>query len=153
MIGALIGDIVGSRFEFTEFKGKKFDFLEEYKYNGSLYVTTTVGYGRMLNYYRSGDGKVVYKNGLKYMIDNKDFIKDSLFCEYAYIINLDTQCLEFWLGFQKEPDEHNRYGAETCDNMGKYYPCKMVSYYPLDFDKSVEDVVADMNNIANEGEE
>ena len=95
----------------------------------------------------------VYKNGLKYMIDNKDFIKDSLFCEYAYIINLDTQCLEFWLGFQKEPDEHNRYGAETCDNMGKYYPCKMVSYYPLDFDKSVEDVVADMNNIANEGEE
>ena len=28
MLGALIGDIVGSRFEFTEFKGKKFEFFE-----------------------------------------------------------------------------------------------------------------------------
>ena len=27
MLGALIGDIVGSRFEFTEFKGKKFAFF------------------------------------------------------------------------------------------------------------------------------
>ena len=30
MLGALIGDIVGSRFEFTEFKGKKFEFFEEH---------------------------------------------------------------------------------------------------------------------------
>ena len=30
MLGALIGDIVGSRFEFTEFKGKKFAFFEEH---------------------------------------------------------------------------------------------------------------------------
>ena len=29
MLGALIGDIVGSRFEFTEFKEKKFTFFEE----------------------------------------------------------------------------------------------------------------------------
>ena len=45
----------------------------------------------------------VYKNGLRYMIDNHDFIKDSLFCEYAYIINLDTKRLEFYVGFQKTP--------------------------------------------------
>ena len=30
MLGALIGDIVGSRFEFTKFKGKKFEFFEEH---------------------------------------------------------------------------------------------------------------------------
>ena len=30
MLGALIGDIVGSRFEFTEFKGKKFEFFEKH---------------------------------------------------------------------------------------------------------------------------
>ena len=69
----------------------------------------------------------VYKNGLKYMIDNQDFIYDSLFCEYAYIINLSTNCLEFWLGFQTKPCDTNRYGTETHDNMDKYYPCKMVS--------------------------
>ena len=91
----------------------------------------------------------VYKNGLKYIIDSCEFIKDSLFCEYAYIINLDTNCLEFWRGFQDKPDKNNRYGAETHDNTDKYYPCKMISYYALDTDKNVEEIVADMNYIAN----
>lgn len=92
----------------------------------------------------------VYKHGLKYMIDSGDFIKDSLFCEYAYIVNLDTNCLEFWLGFQKEPCENNRYGTETRDNMNKYYPCKMVSYYPLDTGMTVQEIVDDMNKMWTE---
>jgi len=29
-----------------------------------------------------------------------DFVMDSLFCEYAYIINLDEEVLEFYKGFQ-----------------------------------------------------
>lgn len=94
-----------------------------------------------------------YKNGLKYMNDCGDFIKDSLFCEYAYIINLDTNCLEFWVGFQKEPDSSNRYGTE--DDRG-YYPCKMVSYYPLKpeymSNHSIEEYVADMEKMSREEE-
>ena len=90
-----------------------------------------------------------YKNGLKYMIKNNDFIKDSLFCEYAYIINLDTNCLEFWVGFQSTPDEGNRYGTEKVDG---YYPCKMVSYYPIGPEcmkgYSVQDYVDEMNKRA-----
>lgn len=83
----------------------------------------------------------VYKGDLKYMLDDQTFIKDSLFCEYAYIINLDTNCLEFWVGFQKQPCESNRYGTE--DDRG-YYPCRMMAYYPFDTNKTVEEVVADM---------
>lgn len=94
-----------------------------------------------------------YKNGLKYMNDCGDFIKDSLFCEYAYIINLDTNCLEFWVGFQKEPYSFNRYGVE--EDRG-YYPCKMVSYYPLEPEymdqRSIEEYVADMEKMSREGE-
>lgn len=60
---------------------------------------------------------------LDYIIDNHDFIKDSLFCEYAYIINLDTYELEFFKGWQKTPDCLGRYGIEE-DN--GYYPCKLV---------------------------
>lgn len=60
--------------------------------------------------------------------DSGDFIKDSLFCEYAYILNLDTNKLEFWEGFQKEPHEGNRFGQEKSDG---YYPCKMVGEYSL----------------------
>lgn len=42
------------------------------------------------------------------MIDNADFIKDSLFCEWAYIINLDRGVLEIYRGFQYKPVK-NRY--------------------------------------------
>lgn len=90
----------------------------------------------------------VYKAGLKYMIDNQNFIKDSLFCEYAYIINLDEECLEFYIGFQKTPDEYNRYGTESNDG---YYPCKLVAEFWLsDINESAtEDIVKDMNKAAN----
>lgn len=113
----------------------------------------SVGTGNVDDWYcllRETQGNLnPYKHGLKYMVNSCEFIKDSLFCEYAYIINLDTNCLEFWRGFQDKPCNSNRYGAETHDNMDKYYPCKMVSYYALDTEKTVEEIVADMNYMAN----
>jgi len=69
------------------------------------------------------DGEVIH------IIDYSDFIKDSLFCEWAYIINLDKETLEVWEGFQEEPSNPNRYGIEK--NESGYYPCKMVKEYPL----------------------
>ena len=63
-----------------------------------------------------------------YMEDKHEFIKDSLWCDYAYIINLDDGVLEYWKGFQKTPQEGNRYGAESHDD---YYPCKLVLTFPL----------------------
>lgn len=71
----------------------------------------------------------IYRSDFKYMLDNADYIKDSSMCEYGYIINLDDKTLEFWVGYQNEPQEGNRYGTETIDG---YYPCKLVEAYPLD---------------------
>ncbi len=68
-------------------------------------------------------------HGVVYMIDDHLFIEDSLFCEYAYIINLDTNNLEFWLGWQHDPQPGNRYGEQADDG---YYPCKLVLEIPLD---------------------
>ena len=101
---------------------------------------------------RNAQGELnVYKCGLEYMIDNHEFIKNSLFCEYAYIINLDTNCLEFYLGFQKEPYPSNRYGTEEYRG---YYPCKMVTYYPIEPEfmdnSSIEDYINDMNKLSSE---
>lgn len=94
-----------------------------------------------------------YKNGLKYMIDNCGFIKDSLWCEYAYIINLDTEELEFWVGDQDKPDIYNRYGVERD---GNYYPCKMMASYPLATislnEYSIQDFVDCMNKAEKEVE-
>lgn len=115
-------------------------------YNGAVGHETTNDWYCLL---REAQGNLnAYKNGLKYMIDNHDFIKNSLFCEYAYIINLDTNCLEFWVGFQKNPDVNNRYGTEEENG---YYPCKMVTFYPIAHEYmeqySVEEYVEEMNHL------
>jgi hypothetical protein len=70
----------------------------------------------------------IAKGKLKHCSFGSDFIKDSLFCEYAYVINLDDNTLEFYRGFQKESQEGNRFGTEPSDG---YYPCKMVGKCPL----------------------
>lgn len=87
-----------------------------------------------------------------YMIDNLSFIKDSLFCEYAYIVNLDTDQLEFYCGFQHKPDETNRYG---CEEDRGYYPCRMVACFPLDViaHGTVEEIVKQMNRANHRDDE
>lgn len=54
-------------------------------------------------------------------IKDNTFILNSLYCEYAYILNLDKKCLEFWVGFQEKPDPKNRYGTEESHG---WFPCK-----------------------------
>ena len=39
------------------------------------------------------------------MPDATEFLKDSLFCEYAYVINLDKKQLDLFVGFQREKQE------------------------------------------------
>jgi hypothetical protein len=72
--------------------------------------------------YASGD--------IIHMIDNHDFIKDSLFCEWGYIINLDTNKLEIYRGFQKnQVSEKNRYKLAKPDN--GYYSCECIAHFDL----------------------
>lgn len=66
-----------------------------------------------------------------------DFIKNSLFCEYAYIVNIDDEILEFYKGFQHKPQENNRYGQKA-DEDG-YYPCKLLMTISFD-DIKTEDI-------------
>lgn len=75
-----------------------------------------------------------------YMIDDSGFLYNGLFCEFAYIINLDTNMLEFLVGFQDEPTEGNRYGCEPRpDHSGRnWYPCKCILEIPLDSINNIE---------------
>lgn len=62
--------------------------------------------------------------------DRLDFLYDSLFCEYAYIINLDSQMLEFYKGFNKNPKANGRY-AKIKSNKDVYYGVKLIQEIPL----------------------
>lgn len=83
-----------------------------------------------------------------YMIDSQTFILDSLFCEYAYIVNMDTRCLEIWKGSQKKRNRTNRYGTkgEQSYRGDWYYPCDKVLGIPLCEvrSQSVDDLVKRM---------
>ena len=97
------------------------------------YYNDMVSTGSVDDWYsllRNAQGDLnAYKNGLRYMIDNSDFIKYSLFCEWAYIINLNDNVLEIYKGFQKSP-QYNRYYIEESDS--GYYNCRLLVKFPLD---------------------
>jgi len=70
-----------------------------------------------------------------YMINKSDFINDSLFCEWGYIINLTTNKFEIYEGNQTSPTSKHRYYIETptmISSLGNnYYNCELVKEYPL----------------------
>ena len=107
----------------------------------------TVGEQSCSNWYcllRKSQGNLeTYKDGLKYMINSSDFLKDSLFCEYAYVINLDTNELEFYIGGQ-HINSRNRYHLtkeEKENAYEKYYNCKLVKTFPLNVIRKYRDDV------------
>lgn len=82
-----------------------------------------------------GDPEQYFKNPeIHIMCDGTHFIKNSLYCEWGYIINLDTNVLEVWKGFQKEIDLKNRYGTSyfQASSGDKYYPCKLIKEIPFE---------------------
>ena len=72
----------------------------------------------------------VYKNGVEHMIDSHTFLKDSLFCEWAYIINVDTMELEVYKGFNQNRSALGRYADTKPDN--EYYGVELIDTVPLD---------------------
>lgn len=97
------------------------------------YTNLGVSTGSVEDWYcilRNSQGDLnAYKNGLRYMIDSQEFIQASLFCEWAYIINLDDNVLEVYKGFQEAWSE-SRYANDKLNN--GYFHCKLMIALPLD---------------------
>ncbi len=89
-------------------------------------ILNAIHYGEIsVNDYPKDD-KIVKVN-IVGLVNKEAFCKDSLFCEWAYLIDLDSMNLECYEGFQKEPTE-GRFGTEK---NGEYYPVKLVKTYSL----------------------
>lgn len=70
------------------------------------------------------------------LVDQIEFANDSLFCEWAYVVDLDENTFEIYKGFQNEPHAEGRFAAESPQNGGyegakDYYPVKRVASYSL----------------------
>lgn len=56
------------------------------------------------------------------------YTKDSFLVDCLFIINLDLDIVETWIGSQLVPQANNRYGDIKT---GAYYPCKRISVLGL----------------------
>lgn len=81
----------------------------------------------------------IYVGNLEHMIDNHLFMGDSLFCEWAYIIDLDEMGLRVYKGFNKDAPNPYKFNFlppdidpnQTLDYSKEYYPVKLLYTYNL----------------------
>lgn len=79
-------------------------------------VRTNVGDQSEDDYYcllREAQGKIGAYLATGFMIDSRMFMADSLFCEYAYVVNLDDEVLEFYKGFNLDRGAPGRYASKA----------------------------------------
>ena len=103
--------------------------------------------------FESRDGMEYYCNiidcTLEYYPDDSQFLNDSLFCEWAYILNLDENKLEIYKGFQRKRtlvSEIEHIAEDSIEWPGYnrkrkwaygYAPCKMIRSVPFSEIKKV----------------
>lgn len=77
--------------------------------------------------------KEINSGRLQVMIDNFTFLQDSLFCEFAYILNLDNMTLELYRGFNKKKPNKKTYPLpfDLLEKKDDYYPVAYLGSYPL----------------------
>lgn len=63
--------------------------------------------------------------------DGADFAADSLFCEWAYLVNFDERVVEVYQGFARSPHSDGRFASETA-NDSDFYPIRLVATYGFD---------------------
>lgn len=100
------------------------------------YANVNVSNGTVEDWYcllREAQGNLeALAEDLVYMIDDASFLTESLFCEWGYVINLDTNMLEIYRGFQTKPQQNRYFSSEHTDNLGEYYNCALIKEIPLD---------------------
>lgn len=92
--------------------------------------------------------------GLK-LVNSTSFAKDGLFCEWAYVVDLDNNALEVYIGFQKDaPQEGNRFGTEKASDRD-YYPVSLLTTFTFDelSELGVEGFIAKCEELSNDEEE
>lgn len=97
---------------------------DEQKRWWSLYTSRNLGATVLSNISKTEDDEILLR-------DSIDFAGDSLFCEWAYVIDLDRQTFEVYEGFnQAELDKSERFYSSPRDHE-EYEPVKLKRVFDL----------------------
>ena len=95
-----------------------------------------------LHSYQGGKILDAIANGeVGHMTEGGDFPKNSGFCDFCYIIDLNNMTLDVYIGKQKKADPNSYFGQEKTED--GWYPCKFLATWwlndiPADWDKQIE---------------
>jgi hypothetical protein len=104
------------------------------------YLSRDIGANILNLIYRSHDEVMVH--------DQTEFAADSLFCEWAYLINLDKNTLEVYQGFNKKPLGKTQRFKYLEKPEEQYKPIRCVKTFKLDSLPTVEEFVMSFHEIA-----
>lgn len=89
-----------------------------------------------------------------WLYDHTNFAADSLFCEYAYVIDLDKRTFEIYSGFNtSEVDPSERFAYLNGKTENGYGVIRHMKTYSLDNLPTVEDYLEEMEKLAEVEEE
>jgi len=93
------------------------------------------------------NGKIlpaIMSGEVSHMTDALNLPKNSMFCHFVYIIDLNNMTFDVYIGQQKKGDDNSYFGKDKNDE--GYYPCKFVATWnlnaiPEDWEKEVSKIV------------
>lgn len=87
------------------------------------------------------DGEIILTNAIA-------FAGDSLMCEYAYVIDLDSDAFEIYEGFNEQPITEGRFtsGDKGLESSSDYGPVKLVKSYSLNSLPDLDTFVSDLES-------
>ena len=77
--------------------------------------------------------EMIQDGSVRFLKNDIDFAADGLYCEWAYVIDLDKRCFEVYTGFHKEPlTEKDRFYFLKDKEDGAYSGVHMVAQWDID---------------------
>ncbi len=109
---------------------KKYKHLHDREVGSGHEVEGGVSWYQLI---RGAQGEISdYVNGKVDVIeDGASFLLDSLFCEWAYILNLDTGMLEVYKGFNSDRNAPGRYASLQRERGGEYVGVSLLLSFRL----------------------
>jgi hypothetical protein len=148
-----------SRVRFMEPDGRDKEFVDSYKDNAPewssdpdyrteeqkhwfrTYISRDLGGDILWSVVHSQDEEILLRNSI-------GFAGDSLSCEYAYIVDLDTNTFEIYEGFNRTPITEGRFvsGDDKLEKVDGYEPVRLVKTYRIEELPSKEAFIADLTS-------